>query len=123
MKKFDTHSLNSTLYEKELTDFKNLLDSKPELSEKHDILPFFKERPNLSSQIATLHTHINKTDKLAYEFDLFGDFSADIAVGDTHSIPSVLLNLKMRERKVYSLKKAENTNTSFLRDWNMALAR
>ena len=48
MKAFDKHTFDLKTYEKELQEFKQLLDSKDELSEKQDILPFFRQRRELS---------------------------------------------------------------------------
>jgi hypothetical protein len=85
MKKFIDHTFDFEVYERELSEFKILLDSKAELSERNDILPFFKARPNLSSQIATLIRHMVNIEKIAFEFDVYGDFASDIAVGDLSS--------------------------------------
>jgi len=85
MKKFIDHTFDFGVYERELSEFKLLLDNNAELSEKDDILPFFKARPNLSSQIATLIPHMVKNEKIAFEFDIYGDFASDIAVGDLSS--------------------------------------
>lgn len=85
MKTLINHTFDFTAYERELSEFKTLLDNNPELSESRDILPFFKDRPNLSTQIATLIPQMVNNEKLAYEFDIFGDFAADIAVGDPSS--------------------------------------
>ena len=85
MKELISHTFNFAAYEKELSEFKDLLDKNPELREKEDILPFFKARPNLSTQIATIIPQMVTNEKLAYEFDIFGDFASDIAVGDINS--------------------------------------
>jgi hypothetical protein len=85
MKEFINHILNFSDYEKELREFKSFLDSKSELDEQKDILPFFKDRHNLSSQIATIIPCMVSNNKLAFEYNIFGDFASDIAVGDTNS--------------------------------------
>lgn len=85
MKKFINHTFDFSAYERELKEFKALLDSKTELSEQTDILPFFKKCPNLSTQIATLIPSMVSNDQLAFEFDVFGDYASDIAVGDLNS--------------------------------------
>jgi hypothetical protein len=82
MKEFLDITFNRTDYLKELQDFKDLLDRKDELSENADILPFFRARPSLCSQIATIYPRILQTTKIAYEYDLFGDFNSDVVVGD-----------------------------------------
>ena len=85
MKAFDKHTFDLKTYAHELQEFKNLLDNNQELGEKRDILPFFKQRRELSCQIATIQSQIIRTERIAYEFDLFGDFKSDLVVGDTHS--------------------------------------
>lgn len=85
MKALDTHIFDLAKYETELSEFKALLDSKDELSEKYDILPFFKTRRQLSSQIATIYPKIISTEKIAFEFDIFGDFASDLTIGDMNT--------------------------------------
>ncbi|HCA97100.1 MAG TPA: hypothetical protein DEP38_21515, partial [Cyanobacteria bacterium UBA9226] len=46
------------------------------------ISPFFRERHHLSAFIGSYHTNINRFDRLAFEYDIFGDFTEDIVVGD-----------------------------------------
>ncbi len=77
------HTIDFVAYKKELAEFKHLLDNNTELSESKQILPFFRSRPNLSSRLATLLTKFVETDRLAFEFDIFGDFSSDLAIGDS----------------------------------------
>jgi hypothetical protein len=67
----------------QLGEFKKLLDKKKELSERNDILPFFKKRKELSALVGSLHPKIYKYDKLAFEYNLFGDFVVDLAIGDS----------------------------------------
>lgn len=70
-------------YGRELTDLKQLLSQKSSLKESQDILPFFRERPHLSSQIGSIIYNFLNIDKIAFEFDLFGDFKCDLLVGDS----------------------------------------
>jgi Domain of unknown function (DUF4263) len=85
MKAFEKHTFDLKTYAQELQEFKDLLDNNVELSEKKDILPFFKQRRELSCQIATLHPQIIRTERIAYEFDVFGDFKSDLVIGDSKS--------------------------------------
>jgi hypothetical protein len=82
MKELDNHIFDLAKYEVELEEFRLLLESKDELSEKGDILPFFNIRRQLSSQIATIFPKIISTERIAFEFDIFGDFASDLTVGD-----------------------------------------
>jgi methionine synthase II (cobalamin-independent) len=45
-------------------------------------LPFLKAHPHLSLFLASYATNLDVYDRLAYEFDLFGPFTADIVIGD-----------------------------------------
>ena len=87
MKQCEPFAYNFEAYERELSEYQTLLSDKTELKEREDILPFFTSRPHLASQIATIHSSIVSTEKIAYEFDVFGDFKCDLAVGEpeTHS--------------------------------------
>jgi hypothetical protein len=82
MKTFDKFSLNTQTLESELIKFKKLLNQE-KLDEFKDILPFFKKHKHLSAFIGTYHPNLIKPDKIAYEYDIFGDFSADLVVGDS----------------------------------------
>ena len=66
----------------EVEEFRALLDSKTELGEQEDILPFFRARPNLSAMTGMVSLDLWRIDRLAFEYDLFGDFRCDLVVGD-----------------------------------------
>jgi Domain of unknown function (DUF4263) len=67
-------------FKTDLFDFRALLDGQTNLSEKDDILPFFKQRPQLGLQIATFIAALQSPDQYAFEFNLFGDFFADLVI-------------------------------------------
>ncbi len=85
MKQFKSITLSKTLAREELDEFKALLDdpSKQELKEKDDILPFFACREQLIALMGTYNTKIENFDRIATEFDVFGDHTADFAIGDS----------------------------------------
>lgn len=85
MKEFKNFDLDINKLQTELDEFKQLLDSKNELSEAVDILPFFKEKKHLSSYIGSFNINITTHDRIAHEFDIWGDFKTDLAVGDSSS--------------------------------------
>jgi hypothetical protein len=66
----------------ELEEFENLLRDNKELNERKDILPFFKERQHLSACIGW-YAPDNFCNQIKHEFTLFGDFRADLVVGDS----------------------------------------
>jgi hypothetical protein len=66
----------------ELTEFENLLRSRPELDERGDILPFFRARPHLSAFLGSYNRNLTRFDRLAFELTLVNEFIADVAVAD-----------------------------------------
>jgi hypothetical protein len=84
-----TLSLSKKQVKDDLKAFKALLNdpSKSSLSEKTDILPFFNGRPHICAFIGTYNPNIvdYKNIRYACEFDIFGDHTADLAVGDASS--------------------------------------
>lgn len=85
MKGLDKFSLDIGKCKRELARFKRLLDSKPALSETSDVLPFFKSNRNLAALVGGYNPKINGFDRLAHEFNLFGDYACDLVVGDSRS--------------------------------------
>lgn len=67
----------------ELADLKVLLDSKSDLSERLDILPFFNDRRHLSAFLGSYSPYMGRFDRLAFEYQLYGDFACDLVVGDS----------------------------------------
>jgi len=67
---------------KELDRLASLLASKQELSERSDVMPIFKESPNLAFLIGKRAMNVHSVSLWACEFQIFGDFSADIIVGN-----------------------------------------
>src|SRR5207244_1348227 len=47
------------------------------------VLPFFRKRKNLAALIASYSPNVIRLDRIAFEFPLFGDFTCDLAVGDS----------------------------------------
>jgi hypothetical protein len=68
-------------FRKELKAFEKLLKSKPSLSERADILPFFKKRKHLTAYIGTLYLNIAVATEVCFEFDITGNFKADVLLG------------------------------------------
>ncbi|MGO9260122.1 MAG: Shedu immune nuclease family protein [Bryobacteraceae bacterium] len=85
MKRFGTHVLSVKECAAELQKLDLLLRSSPTLKEREHILPFFKANKNLSAFIGSYIPDIVRFDRIAPEFDLFGDFACDLAVGDSVS--------------------------------------
>jgi hypothetical protein len=83
MKNLQTHSLNAEDCRKEWKEFDVMLKSKLVLDERKDILPFFKKCPNLSTLICSYFPKIKNPNKFAHEYQIYGDFVADLVVGDS----------------------------------------
>lgn len=81
-KEFTSIKVNLKATSKELSEFKDLLDSKPEFAEMQDLLPFFQARKQLIASLGTFHDFPTNIDKIAWEYDIFGDYKADFVVGD-----------------------------------------
>lgn len=82
MKRFDAHLFDSTQAKKELAEYKSFLAANTWLSEKHDILPFFRAHKHLSAVIGFENTYIIEPDRLAHELKIEGDFQCDLVVGE-----------------------------------------
>lgn len=85
MKEFEKFTFSSSQCRNELDQLRNLLDSKDQLKERQDILPFFQERQHLCAFIGSYFPYLANPDRIAFEYDLFGDFKSDLAIGDSNS--------------------------------------
>lgn len=85
MKALTAHTFKSTDARTQWNEFDLLLKSKPTLSEQKDVLPFFKRRKDLSLLICNYFPNIKFHDRYAHEFQIYGDFVADLVVGDSAS--------------------------------------
>lgn len=82
MKMFDPVALDFPLCCQQVGEFEHLLQSKEELSERGDVLPFFQKREQLAVLMGMFNPRIAWVDRIAWEFDIFGDFACDLAVGE-----------------------------------------
>lgn len=83
MKALTKHVFDPKQCRSEWNDFDILLKSKPSLDEAKDILPFFKTRHDLSILISSYFPKIINADVFAHEYPIYGDFKADLVLGDT----------------------------------------
>lgn len=67
---------------RELNALGRLLRDQPHLSERNDVLPFFKARRQLAGLIGTFVPAVGPATEIAYEYSFLGDFSADLMVGN-----------------------------------------
>ncbi len=69
----------------DLIEFKSLLDHFRfgTLNERESVLKFFQGHPHLGALIGNVDRNMGHVDRIAFEFDFFGDYAADLAVGDS----------------------------------------
>jgi hypothetical protein len=84
MKRLESIAIDFDRCRQELAAFKSLLDGHEAsgLKEQEHILPFFRKHRNVAALIGHLYSDCIRVDRIAYEFDLFGDHAADLVVGD-----------------------------------------
>jgi hypothetical protein len=66
----------------EIDEFGVMLASRTELSEQHDIQPFFKSRLQISAFIGSFMRNIGPATQICFEYQFFGDYAADLVLGD-----------------------------------------
>lgn len=82
MKDFEDIVFDPEKCRRELKEFGDLLESSATLSERRDIQPFFRKRKQLAAFIGTFAPDIGPATQIAYEYPIFGDFAADIVLGN-----------------------------------------
>jgi hypothetical protein len=82
MKKLDEIAFDYPVCRRQVEEFRDLLTAKDELSERDDVLPFFRERSQLAVLFGMFNSRIAWADRIAWEFDIFGDFACDLVVGE-----------------------------------------
>ncbi len=97
----------------QVEEFRTCLGSKDELSEQNDILPFFRDRPQMAVLFGMFNRRIGLADRIAWEFDIFGDFACDLAVGEWDQGTYCLVEFEdAREDSVFKKKGQKAT-----REW------
>lgn len=97
MKNLVAHIFDPVVGRTQWNDFSTMLTSKATLSEQKDVLPFFKSRKDLSLLICNYFPNIKKPDRFAHEFEIYGDFVADLVVGDSTSKHYLLVEFENGE--------------------------
>jgi hypothetical protein len=83
MKAFDSCRFDPIACRKEVAEFRQWLAQYPILDEKQQILPFFRQRRQLSAFVASYDSALKVCDRIAFEYPLFGDFTCDLVLGDS----------------------------------------
>lgn len=82
MKRLEEIAFDYPLCRKQVAEFRTWLASKEDLSERGDVLPFFRRRPHMAALLAMFNQRLAWADRIGWEFDIFGDFACDLAVGE-----------------------------------------
>ncbi|HUB23935.1 MAG TPA: Shedu anti-phage system protein SduA domain-containing protein [Tepidisphaeraceae bacterium] len=82
MKQFANVSFDAALCKKELDAFDKLLRTRKSLAESKHVRPFFSKSRQLSAFLGTYALGMARPNRLAYEFELAGDFCAGMVVGN-----------------------------------------
>jgi hypothetical protein len=83
MKTFDRFEMRLDLCRREVLQLRDRLGSNRPLRERKDLLPFFRARPHLSAVCGVYNPTAFHCDRVAWEYDVFGDFGCDLAAGDS----------------------------------------
>jgi len=65
-----------------LDAFATLLQTHPTLSEREDVFPFLRGHPHFSALLGSYNRRASVYDRVGLEVPLFGQFSADLVIGD-----------------------------------------
>jgi hypothetical protein len=101
LKEFTRVQFDPVRCRQELAAFRALLDGKRELEEKADLKPFFEANQHFSALLGSYGWDNAHYDLLAFQYQLFGDFSCDLVVGDSN-------------RKAYGLVELEDATAGCL---------
>ncbi len=82
MKSLEKIEFSAEQCAQELIAFKKLLQGSPSLEENKDIKPSLTKAKHLTAFIGTYFPDIGPANVLAYEFEIAGDFAADIVIGN-----------------------------------------
>jgi hypothetical protein len=113
MKNLTAHIFDPANGRAQWNEFSNLLATKPNLSENKDVLPFFKSRKDISLLICNYFPRIKTPDRFAHEFEIYGDFVADLIVGDSTSKHYLLIEFENGEPDSVFKKKGKKATP----DW------
>lgn len=74
-------AFDPAIFRRELNEFETLLKNKSDLKEREDVIPFFKGRKHLTAYIGTLHLQVAVATEVCFEFEISGNFRADVLLG------------------------------------------
>jgi hypothetical protein len=109
-KQFKQITLDPKKCRVQIEEFGALLESKAALSEKDDIQPFFKNRPQVSAFIGSYMRDIGPATDYAFEYPFYGDFAADLVVGDKSGRRFCVIEFEAgRTDSIFKIPKGKST--------------
>lgn len=110
MKALTKHAFDPKQCRVEWQELDTLLKSKHPLDEAKDILPFFKTRHDLSTLISWYFPNISNADVFAHEYPIYGDFKADLVLGDSTTHNYLLVEFENGDTdSIFKKKKGKST--------------
>jgi hypothetical protein len=109
MKELSDFTFSIEQCKRELEEFTTLLRSKATLKERDEILPFFKEKRHLAAFIGTYIPDIAIPDKIATEYDIFGDFICDLIIGASKAKAYLLVEFEDADSNSLFIQKNRST--------------
>jgi hypothetical protein len=106
----ETIAFEPATFRQELNAFARLLESKADIGERADIQPFFKANKHLTAYIGTLYLNIAVATEICFEFDLAGDFRADILLGSKKANQFCVVEFESGEQDAIFKKQPERRN-------------
>jgi hypothetical protein len=114
MKRFEPIELNLSVLSRELDGLAEFLADNIALKERQQVIPFFKKRKHLSAAIGSFHGDISRPDRVASELNLFGDFTCDLASGDSTTSAFMLMEFENAETDSIFIKKRSRA----MKEWS-----
>jgi hypothetical protein len=114
MKSFTALAWEGQRCRQEIEKLRALLARRQTLTERQHILMLFRKCLHLSAFLGSYHPDIDRFDRIAFEFELFGDFSCDLVVGD--SVKHAYAFIEFEDAGPHSLFKRQGQKST--REWS-----
>ncbi len=114
MKSFEARAKHLPACRRQLGQLRKLLAGQECLSERSDVLPLFRACKDLSLLLGELCLLERSADRLAFEYDLFGDCACDLVVGSADLKEYVFVEFE--DAEAYSVFKRVGPKAR--RDWS-----
>lgn len=110
MKKLIPHVFDKHMCRQQWNELDQHIKKYPILDENRQVLPFFKTRHDLSLLVGQYIPRTINPDVLAHEYPLYGDFKADLIVGDASTRNYLLVEFEDgRPDSIFKKKKGKAT--------------